>query len=268
MIATNQYLERWKSTAQSLDLSVSNSSIVTIHLFTDQIDVAQEWSESNLKYLKVTFNKIPNYGWPEATLLRYSIFIENRNVFKEELILYLDSDMLVLGDFVGPLQESLGPHILFFVKHPGYVRRRGIKGIMDLISNPRLAKPLINKFIARSPGQGAWETNKNSSAYVPRQSRLNYVHGAIWGGYQANFLNLCRILSEQVQFDLQNDYIAVWHDESHLNHFASNNPHALLDNRFSGFEPYKHLKEWPAFITTQIKSKGEGRIPTIEFGAE
>jgi hypothetical protein len=64
--------------------------------------------------------------------------------------------------------------------------------------------------------------------------------------------------------DLEEEYIALWHDESHLNWYVSNFAHKVYDNRLSWVEGYVNLKEFENsyLISSVQKEKNEGRAPS------
>jgi len=263
MVATNEYLELWKSTAKSIESKAFLSSDeLVIYLFTNRSADAVEWAKGNLKRVKLITSEIGAWGWPEATLLRYEFINEFQKYIKADFLMYLDSDMEIYRDFSERLQAVLGNSSIAVVQHPGFARPRGFLYAIEIIKNPRLVRPLIKKIKSRSKGLGSWEENQFSSAYVEPQKRIRYVHGAIWFGWNEDFLKMCEILSMRVRDDLDRNHIAVWHDESHLNWYASNYPVKILDNRFSGFQKYKHLKYWPAYVGTIEKEPNQGRRPT------
>jgi hypothetical protein len=64
---------------------------------------------------------------------------------------------------------------------------------------------------------------------------------------------MCTILAEHTQEDLKKGIIAIWHDESHLNHYAANFPVAILDSRFSWVSNYRNIRHLTPFISSVIK---------------
>jgi hypothetical protein len=264
MVATNEYLDLWKLTALDLDrLALKRNTYKSIHLFTNRVKDAEKWAADNLKNYELFCYYIKGWGWPEATLFRYKFFSAvSQNKF-EEVLIYLDSDMQIKADFGPDLLNKISKNLIFVVAHPGYtVGRKGIFKLTSFVKEPRLIKNILNKIMNKSRGMGDWESNKISTAYVEPTKRLKYAHGAIWGGYREVFYKMCRELAFNVDADLKINYIAKWHDESHLNWFVSENKVTFLDVKFSSFEAYKNLDHIKSYIYTRKKPKDFGRIIT------
>jgi hypothetical protein len=249
MIATNNYLNLWKMSVNSLEKKFNFSDItISIYLFTDQAEEATSWIENHLSKIKVKVIEIPNLIWPEATLARYRLIVESQDLFTEPILMYLDSDMEVLNDFGSHLLQEFDGNRMCLVIHPGYARGAGRWNTW--LTSPRtLLRDLKILFIGQIQ-PGAWERRKASKAFVPRRKRKTYVHGAIWFGSRNKFIQMCNILSERIDLDAVNSVIAVWHDESHLNWFAANYDVKYLDSRFSWHRGYRNLRDVFPFITT------------------
>lgn len=263
MVATNDYLNRWFDAASSLEqYSFKDFSNLSIHLFTNRKIDAQEWASRNLRRFILVVHQIDGWGWPEATLYRYRFVRNSSELISEEILMYLDSDMLVSKDFSKELFLETWQGGLAFVQHPGYFRNSGVKGIFDYLRDPKMFFRDIVYLIKGNSGIGAWEDNKESSSFVDSKCRKTYVHGAVWFGKRKEFLELCKVLSENVDKDLERGYIARWHDESHLNWYFSNYTGTVLDVRFSSFHKFKNLRKIEPFIYTVEKVEGEGRERT------
>ena len=265
MVATNAYIERWKVTAADLEEnSFKQVSEVVIHLYTNQNEEAERFAKLHLTRIKLVIHRIEGWGWPEATLFRYKFFVDSENQLEQEFLVYLDSDMRVVGDsgeIVLNLQKSNGIGV---VSHPGFVRPKGIQKLKYYIFTPLFFFRDIKIALQSSRHLGAWEKDARSTAYVERSSRDSYVHGAIWFGYRENLLAMCRTLSARIQIDLGNGLIALWHDESHLNWFIATHQHEVFDNRLSWVENYKNLQNFkPTYLISNVqKDIGEGRTPS------
>lgn len=143
--------------------------------------------------------KVPQerLGWPYDTLKRFHIYEAHQDVFKDmDYLFALDADML----FVAPVgDEILGD--LVGTEHPGFVGKRG-----------------------------SYEKNKNSKAFVGKKEGKTYFAGGFYGGKKEEFLKLIHQTIAQIDADLKQGLIAIWHDESHLNrYFIDHPPSQVLD---------------------------------------
>lgn len=241
-IATNKYLEYWKVQAESVNDTLAIGSKVKIHLFTDQVEAASEFARK-LTRLEVAVYKIPALGWPLATLHRYKIFYEQIGEFTEDILMYLDADMVVHQDFTNVISGQS----VTLVAHPGYFRPPGIRRALTYFHNPQLALADLSMAI-RKGGLGAWEDNPLSTAFVGRRFRRRYVCGGIWWGQRDHIFNLLESLRDQVASDERNEIMATWHDESHLNNWASRSKHSIVDSRFCYSVTYPWLKWLPNIV--------------------
>jgi histo-blood group ABO system transferase len=74
-----------------------------------------------------------------------------------------------------------------------------------------------------------YERNPDSTAYIAPQDGQCYYAGGFYGGTRQEFLKLAQTCIDNIFIDLQDNYIAVWHDESHLNrYFVDNLPTVVL----------------------------------------
>lgn len=139
-------------------------------------------------------------GWPDITLKRYHIFDKNREeLAKMDYLFYCDADMLfvdVVGDEILPNGNGL-----MGVKHPGYY----------------------------TGNRGTYETNIHSTACINSNEGDIYYAGGFNGGKSKEFLSMCKTLKNNINRDLENNIVAVWHDESHLNrYFFEHRPMTIL----------------------------------------
>ena len=130
-------------------------------------------------------------GWPHDTLMRSSMYYQHKDEIQHmDYLFATDADMLFV-DTVG--DEILSD--LVATQHPGYFNRRG-----------------------------TYEMRKISTAYVDTSRAKHYFAGGFYGGTSDEFLKLSRVVSENIQIDLQKNIIAVWNDESHNNCYFFDNP--------------------------------------------
>lgn len=130
-------------------------------------------------------------GWPFDTMMRNSIYYQHRELMENmDYIFASDADMLFVAEVGSELfSERVG------TQHPGFVGRRG-----------------------------SYETNLISTAAIRPREGKTYFAGGFFGGSHDEFLSICKITTENIQKDLSNNYVAVWHDESHLNRYFINHP--------------------------------------------
>lgn len=150
-------------------------------------------------------------GWPHDTLMRFEVYADHKDALAGMDYLYAsDADMLFVAD-VG--DEILGKRV--GTQHPGFVGKRG-----------------------------TYETNVISMACVAPSEGKYYFAGGFYGGQRTEFFKLVKHLSMQIHVDLRKNFIAVWHDESHLNrYFIDHQPTVILSPSYCYPErwnlPYK-----------------------------
>ncbi len=107
-----------------------------------------------------------------------------------------ETDYVFLVDADMEFQAPVGPEILgdglTATIHPGFV---------DM---PQMALP--------------FEHRQTSKAYVPMLHRKRYFCGGFIGGTRQAYKQLATGIRTAIDVDIGNDLVAVWHDESHLNH--------------------------------------------------
>lgn len=140
--------------------------------------------------------------WPYPTLMRYHLFLQQEEKLKEyDYIFYCDADMRMV-DTVG--DEILGDG-LTMAEHPMYSIRR--------------------EYIP------PYEPNSASSAYIPRLGcvipndqgrpwfKPLYAAGGFQGGKATDFIEAMKAMKKNIDKDFNNNYVAIWNDESHWNKY-------------------------------------------------
>lgn len=140
--------------------------------------------------------------WPYITLKRFEIINKaKKDIEQTDWFIFLDADALVVDhineeEFFDDTKDYFGVH------HPCHFLKM---------------PPHNQKF-------GAFETNKKSTSSVDENNDLSvYFQGCLWGGKVPQIMNLIDELERRTNIDLENDVIAQWHDESHLNKFFVEN---------------------------------------------
>lgn len=144
--------------------------------------------------------------WPMPTLMRYHLFLQQEEYFKKfDYLFYCDADMLVVDD----IDISIFGKGLTCAQHPMYA--------------------LDRRFIP------PYEPNPHSAAYIPRFGVIKTAEGRLWfdpiyaaggvqGGATGPFIKAMHAMKKTIDKDLNNNYIAIWNDESHWNYYLSQNP--------------------------------------------
>lgn len=140
--------------------------------------------------------------WPYITLKRFEIIQKAREqILETDWFVFIDADALVVDtvteeEFFDDTKKFFGVH------HPCHFLKM---------------PPHNQKF-------GAFETNQKSTAAISEDDDLSvYFQGCLWGGKSSEIMTLIEELDRRVNVDLENDVIAQWHDESHLNKFLIEN---------------------------------------------
>ena len=200
--------------------------------------------------------QINHERWPFPTLHRYKYLVSVGQHIQSEYLMHLDADMV----FVSPVKDTdlntpLMENDIACVLHPGFYRPKKLKLVKFYFTNLRM---LLSDFLLflRYGNIGTWETNKNSSAFVHRFNRKNYVCGGCWFGRTTKILEMASSLERNIELDLESNYIAKFHDESHLNSFIAFTKVKLLPPEFCFDQSYPQLKGLKPKIVAVDKNVG------------
>ncbi|MCL2596937.1 MAG: hypothetical protein FWD66_04615 [Paludibacter sp.] len=168
----------------------------------------------------VTLIHTERRGWPYDTLMRYEFFLNK----KEEI--------------------SKCEYVFFFNANMKFYNPTDLNEIAPQQWNDGLvagAHPIVlsDKYV--NPDELPFERRKESTACVPLGSGKHYVCGAFNGGTSEAFLEMCAVLKENIQKDLDNGITARIDDESHLNAYMAKHNYLLAGIAY-GF-PERLLKK-------------------------
>lgn len=145
-------------------------------------------------------------GWPYPTLMRYHMFLEQEEYLKQfDYLFYVDLDMRIVN-IVG--DEILG-NGLTAAPHPGYYIDR--KFIPPYEPNPNSAAYI------RRPGYIA--TDEGKPRFIPF-----YAAGGFQGGRTQDFIDAMKSMRDGINADFDDNYVAIWNDESHWNKYLFEHP--------------------------------------------
>jgi len=207
LIATNRYITFVKDILESADKYFFKGFDRQVYLFTDDMTLEVP-DKIDFKVKKI---EIPCYKFPEATIKRFEIFVDNNyELSKCNYLYYSDVDMLFV-DNVG-IETLPDESELTATQHCGFWK-----------------------------GGGSWCDNKNSTAYTEKKDK--YFAGGFYGGTFEAFMLMSRLLSENIKTDAKNGEMAEWHDESHLNCYLSRRNPLVLSPSYC-FPQNPERKKW------------------------
>lgn len=144
-------------------------------------------------------------GWPYDTLKRFHLINSIKNDLKHDYIFFGNANMFFNQKIDIEILPDDNDNGLVGSLHPVFFQHTFDKNF-----------PL--------------ERNTISKAYVPFGGEgKHYYQGCFFGGRNDAFLKMAATLEENVQTDLDNNHIAIWHDESHMNRYFIDNPPKNLD---------------------------------------
>jgi hypothetical protein len=102
-----------------------------------------------------------------------------------------------------------------------------------------------------------YEPKSISTACVAPSEGKAYYCGGVKGGTSTAFLAMAEQLAANVNQDLRNNHIALWHDESHLNRYFVDHPPKTLSPSYC--YPEKWQLPFPKIVLALDKDHGEIR---------
>jgi hypothetical protein len=152
----------------------------------------------------------PDLGWPDATMMRYHAIYEKRgHLLCYDQIFYMDVDMRIVSKI--ELNEIYANGITAVI-HPYF--------------------------------PDTFERRQESSAYIAEDATATYYQGCFVGGATGAFLQMCRVISQNIDTDKEKGLTAVWFDESHLNRYLHDNPPGkVLSRAYAWPEGWTAIKD-------------------------
>ena len=116
--------------------------------------------------------------------------------------------------------------------------------IIDFITEEIFPTKELPIVVTKHPWQGynsdSYENNIKSTAYVEKSMNNHYFQACFFGGYSEYVFKMCQSISEMINTDLSNRYIAKWFDESYLNKYLLDQPKKILDCGYA----YPNISRW------------------------
>jgi len=206
-IGTGNYSIFWKDFYESSEKYFLPSKTKHYFVFTD--------TEINQSSQNITtiFKKCE--GFPNDSLFRFKMFLSIKESLKQfDYIYFFNSNML----FLELISENFLPkknsqeNGLIGVLHPGHFSK--------------------NHFWY------PYDRNKSSKAYIPyvKNKKYNYFMGGVNGGLSNDYLRLIETCANNIEEDLKYNYIAKYHDESHINKYFFENNCKIMPSEYGWIE--------------------------------
>lgn len=208
-IATNKYIQFVEKLLDNIDDNFLNGHEINCLLFTNH---EIEESSDNVK-----ISKIDHEDWPMPTLKRYNYFLKEKDfILEHDYCYYFDVDMAVI--------DKVGDEVL-----------------SDLVATMHPYQSFYSK------EERSYDRNPKSLAYVPFGEEGEYYYaGGFNGGSTKRFLEMAEVIANRVNEDLENNVIALWHDESQMNRYLIDNPPSLtLSPSYCFAEEHINNPEYP-----------------------
>lgn len=204
--AIGKYIVFLQRLISSGDQFFMNSQNVTYFVFTDHpAEVAKIKSKRTIVVLQEK-----DGGWPKNSMLRSKMIHSHRNQFHMMDFLYcIDVDVMFYDEVdVEVLEYRVG------TLHPMHY--------------------------AEEKTTFPFDANHLSRAFVNMSESEYYYSGAFFGGCRDEMIHLAGVMHTNIMQDLKRlNYIARWHDESHLNrYFTDNLPTKLLSPEYYCFTSF------------------------------
>ncbi len=190
-ICTGKYDIFWKDFYESAEKFFLVNSEKHYFVFTDADKI---YAEESCDRIHKIYQK--RLGWPYDTLMRFDLFSRiEEQIRPYDYIIFMNANMLCVKQIT---EEEFLPEDkdLLAVRHPGCIKY------------PVFLYP--------------YDRNKKSTAYIPYGKGKYYFMGGLNGGKAEAYLELINALKVSIQKDLENNIIAKWHDESHINKYLVN----------------------------------------------
>lgn len=204
VMATGKYIQFVEPLIESAEKFFCKGHNITYFIFTD----GKDEKLSNRK--NVVLIHQDKLGWPYDTMMRFKTYAKHATIFKGQDYVYAcDADMLFVSNFG---DEIFGEHVA--VIHPGFYNKKR--------------------------EQYTYDVNPKSVACIKAQEGTTYFAGGFYGGSTKGFLKIVETNSQNIDIDLANKVIAVWHDESHWNRYCiDNKPDVVLNSSYCYPESWK-----------------------------
>ena len=194
-ICTGKYNQFFKDFHKSAEEFMLIGHHKDYYVFTDDMGIADHLSDEQKERVHIT--KKECLGFPMDSLLRFETFLMVKDeLLKHDYVYFFNAN----AKFVKPVGEEILPDETGIVAGTWETNDK----------RPDCLKP--------------YERRKQSTAYIPPfKGPYHYVGGFLNGGTATAYVTMAETLARNTRIDLDNNIIAIVHDESHLNAYFHKN---------------------------------------------
>lgn len=227
-ICTGEYWRFWRGFRTSCDQHFCQADHKQYYVFSDSSQI-QASGDTEVLYQD-------DLGWPMNTLFRFQMFLR----IAERLRSY---DKVVFFNANCEFIEAIEATEFFGVDR-------------DFVAG------LHPGFYDKHSSVFPYERRPASTAFV--LAGQAYCQGALIGGSAAPFLDACQQLHRNIEMDLRNGLMAIWHDESHWNAFI-NNQHSTLSRRLQLLSPsFLYPEDWSLPFRPRILLREKRKVIDVD----
>lgn len=175
------------------------------YVFTDSVYLNKKYQS----YKNIEFIYQRRLWWPLDTLMRFWMFKWAENKLQnEDFLLFCNANLIFLKE----------------IKDSEFLPNG---------TSEKLIGVLHWWFYSKVSALYPYERNKKSTAYISFLQRWKYFYWWLNGGFMKEYFELIDTCIKNISIDLSTNYIAKWHDESHLNrYFLGRNDIKVLDSSY------------------------------------
>ena len=227
MIATKAYVRFAIDAVESIRTYFRDPENLQVLVLTDNPEMM---TENINPYFRdaIEVIRIESLGWPEATLLRFHLFLRYWSRVRGDIVMYMDADTQAVASFgISDLISACnkpGSGGVALVQHPGYFNRNWFYRA------------------AIRTRRGPWESRRASSAFVKRQDRKTYVCGGVFWALNERFWQISTEIARCIDVDQSKKIRARHNDESHLNNWFVKNKCGTVTPDWAFADGYRNLR--------------------------